>query len=243
MAFQRIYHLPGFDLETLCAGDQNHHSAVIVLHGLSVAKEVQLPELERLRSMGFFALAVDAPHHGSRTTGLLDVFGQLDNYSRHHLLLAIIMQQASEISQLVQQLRAAGKKVCVTGISMGGYVAFALLRMINRPDLIAPFLATPDFRTRELAGQLPLSLAEISGPIDSLQEVFPASLFMVIAGQDSIVNPAATRQFAERLKPLYIDCPEKLEYYEYPMSDHMMRPADWFNAWEKFVERLQREGF
>ncbi len=243
MAFQRTFHLPGFDLETLCAGDQNHHSAIIILHGLSVSKEVQLPELERLRASGFFAIAVDAPHHGSRNTGLLDIFHQLDGHARHHLLLAIVLQQASEISQLVQQLRESGKKVCVSGISMGGHVAFALLRMPDLPDLIAPFLATPDFRTRHPAGQLPPSPAETSGPADFIEQVFPASLFMVNAGIDPIVSPVAARQFAEQLKPLYQGSPEKLEYYEYPMSEHMMRPADWFDAWEKFIERLQREGF
>ncbi|MDD3147297.1 MAG: alpha/beta fold hydrolase [Candidatus Riflebacteria bacterium] len=243
MAFPRIFHLPGFDLETLCAGDQNHHSAVIVLHGLNVSKEVQLPELERLRSAGFFAIAVDAPHHGSRNDGLLELFNQLEGHERHHLLLSIVLQHASEISQLVKQLRESGKKVCVTGISMGGHVAFALSRMADKPDLIAPFLATPDFRTREAAGQLPVSPGESCGPADYLDQVFPASLFMVNAGIDTVVSPVATRQFAESLKPYYASCPEKLEYNEYPMSEHMMRPADWFDAWEKFIARLQREGF
>ncbi len=243
MAFPRVFHLPGLDLETLCAGDPEHHSAVIILHGLGVSKEVQMPELERLRAAGFFAIAVDAPHHGSRNDGFLDISNQMSGHSRHHLFLSTVLQQASEISQLTAQLRDSGKKVCVSGISMGGFVAFATLRVADRPDLIAPFIASPDFRTREPADQLPASPAETSGPADFIEQIYPANLFMVTAGLDTTVSPVHTRLFAEKLKPVYQRCPEKLEYYEYPQSEHMMRPADWFDAWEKFIERLQREGF
>ncbi len=243
VAFTRTFHLPGLDLEALCAGDPNHDSAVIILHGLSVSKEVQLPELERLRAEGFFAIAIDAPHHGSRDDGMLALFKETHGHARHHLLLSFVLQHASEVSQLVQQLRESGKKVAVSGISMGGHVAFALLRMSNRPDFIAPFISTPDFRTREPAGQLPPSPAETCGPADYPEQVFPASLFVITAGNDATVRPAATRQFMKQLKQFYRDCPEKLEYHEFEHSDHMMRPQDWFDAWEKFVERLRREGF
>lgn len=243
MAFPRVFHLPGLDLETLCAGDPDHHSAVIILHGLSVSKEVQMPELERLRAAGFFAIAADAPHHGSRHDGLLDLSNQMNAHSRHHIFLSTVLQHASEISRLVAQLRDSGKKVCVSGISMGGFVAFATLRTENRPDLIAPFIASPDFRSREPADRLPASPAETSGPADFIEQVYPAGLFMVTAGLDTSVSPVHARRFAEKLKPIYQRCPEKLEYYEYPQSEHMMRPADWFDAWEKFIERLQREGF
>ncbi len=244
VTFQRIIHLPGLDLEALCAGNPDHHSVILVLHGLGVSKEVQLPELNRLRAEGFFAVAVDAPHHGSRYDGLIDILEREKGHARHHLLLSIVLQHASEISQLVLQLRQSGKKVCVNGISMGGHVAFALLRTENRPDLIAPFISTPDFRNRETPGLLPASPAETSGPADFPEQVFPASLFMVAAAQDSVVNPSAIRHFAEVLRPYYAETsPEKLEYHEYENSGHMMRPADWFDAWSRFIERLHLEGF
>lgn len=235
--------LPGLELQALCAGDPDHHSAVVILHGLGVSKEVQLPEIERLRGEGLFAIAIDAPHHGSRNDGIIDLFNQLNGSDRHHLLLAIILQQAAEVSALVELLRSEGKKVAVSGISMGGYTVFALLRMKNRPDLLAPFLSTPNFRTRDVEKPLPASLAEASGPADHCDEIFPASLFMITAGKDTVVNPASAREFYQKLKPLYKSCPEKLEYHEFPLSDHMMRPADWFSGWEKFLERLKREGF
>jgi dienelactone hydrolase len=244
MPFQKTFLLPGHDLQALCAGEYESQSAVIVLHGLGVAKEVQIPELERLRHAGYFALALDAPHHGSRADGLLDILNRKTGHERHHLLLATVLQHCSEVADLVRYLKNNGKnKVAVTGISMGAHVAFALLRMKNVPDLLAPFLGTPDFRTREPDCMLPASPAELTGPAQHPEEVFPASLFVVTAGGDSVVNPAPCRKFIEDIGPFYRDCPQKLEYHEYPESDHMMRPSDWFDAWGKFLERLKRDGF
>lgn len=244
MTFQKTFLLPGHEISALCSGDTSSQSAVIVLHGLGVSKEVQIPELERLRHAGFFAIALDAPHHGSRCDGLLDYINSAKGHERYHVLLSSVMQHCSEITCLIEFLRNEGKKkIAVVGISMGAHTAFALLRMSSRPDLIAPFLGTPDFRTRNPQYYLPPSPLELSGPAHHLEEVYPASLFIVTAGSDSVVNPAPAREFAEKLKPYYEKCPEKLTYNEYPDSDHMMRPADWFDAWEKFVQRLRQEGF
>lgn len=245
MPFQKTFLMPDHELSALCAGDTGHHSAVIVLHGLGVSKEIQIPELERLRHAGFFAIALDAPHHGNRSDGILDFINSSSGHERYHILLSSIMQHCSEIAALVDFLRSEGKKkVAVTGISMGGHTAFAMLRMLeSRPDLIAPFLGTPDFRTRNPHYYLPASPLELAGPAHHLEEVYPASLFIVNAGSDSVVSPVPAREFVQQLRPFYKNSPELLEYHEYPESDHMMRPADWFDAWEKFVERLKKEGF
>lgn len=244
MPFQKTFLLPGYNLPALCSGDPENRSVVIVLHGLGVSKEAQIPELDRLRQAGYFAVGLDAPHHGNRDDGMLAMFGRLSGYERHHALMSFVLQQSSEVACLVEYLKHdKQKKVAVTGISMGGHVTFAQLRMKTRPDLLAPFLGTPDFRIRKVEQPLPANPIETAGPADYLGEVFPASLFMVTAGSDSIVDPAPTREFAEKLQPFYKKCPEKLEYHEYPQSDHMMQPRDWFDAWDKFIARLKREGF
>lgn len=243
MTFNHTFNLPGLDLQAICDGNTDHHSAVVVLHGLHCYKEKQQAELERLSTAGFFALAVDAPHHGARSDGAMDIFRNLNGIERYHFMLASVLQHASEVAGLVEELRKKFKKVAVMGISMGGHTVFALLRYANRPDLLAPFLATPDFRTRDLDFRLPLSPLEQIGPADHIDEVFPAPLFMVTAGSDSVVNPAPAREFYERLQPLYQSNPESLEYHEYPESDHLMRPQDWYDGWHHFISRLRRDGF
>lgn len=243
MTFNHTFTLPGIDLQALCAGDPSRHSVVIVLHGLDCCKETQTAELERLGSAGFFALAVNAPHHGVRSDGTMEVFKNLNGFERYHLMLASVLQHASEIAGLVEELRKKYTKVAVMGISMGGYAVFALLRYAHRPDLLAPFLATPDFRTRDNEVRLPLSPLELIGPTDHIADVFPASLFMLTAGRDSVVNPDGARKFYKNLQPLYRNQPELLEYHEYPESDHFMRPQDWYEGWNHFLTRLQRDGF
>ncbi len=243
MTFTHTFALPGINLPALCAGNPDHHSVVVVLHGLGCYKETQEAELERLGAAGFFAVAVDAPHHGVRSDNAMEVFRDSDGFEGHHFMLASVLQHASEIAGLVEELRKKYKKVAVMGISMGGYTAFALLRYANRPDLLAPFLATPDFRARNLKVRLPFSPLELVGPADHSEDVFPASLFMVAAGSDSVVSPVGAREFYKHLQPLYRTQPESLEYHEYPESDHIMQPQDWYAGWNLFLSRLQRDGF
>jgi alpha-beta hydrolase superfamily lysophospholipase len=230
-------------LKALCEGDSAHHSVVVILHGLGCSKEKQTAELERLGAAGFFALALDAPHHGARSDGALEVFKNLSGIERYHFLLASVLQHASEVAGLVEELKKTYQKVAVMGISMGGHTCFALLRYAIRPDLLAPFLATPDFRTRNLTTRLPVSPLEKVGPADHLAEVFPTPLFILTAGSDTVVEPTPAREFHKHLQPLYKSHPELLEYHEYPESDHLMRPQDWYDGWAHFIARLQRDGF
>ena len=231
----------GTKLEAIQAGNRNGKSAVIILHGLECSKETQIPEVTRLNDEGFFALAFDAPHHGARRDGLIELMQSKPRREAFQLMLATIFQEAQEISQIVKLFKNEGKKVCVGGISMGAYATFALMRMKDKPDLFAPLLGNPNFRASKYS-DLP-TLAEMSGPSDYLNNVYPASIFMFNGGSDTVVDPKGAREFYFNLRPLYRDSPEKFEYYEYSESDHMMRPEDWFDGWARFIARLKREGF
>ncbi len=232
----------GIELQALRGGNINSDSVIIVLHGLAVSKEVHATEIQRLNSKGYFAVAFDAPHHGSRYDGWMDVFRRCAKYEQQQMMVANVLQQAQEVSVLVKHFRDQGKKVCVCGISMGGYVTYALLRMKHKPDLFAPLLANPDFRAGKYS-TLPPGLLEQSGPADYIEKVYPASLFMANGAADTVVDVTGARNFYKRLQTHYRHFPEKIEYHEYPESNHLMRPEDWFDAWDKFLARLEREGF
>lgn len=229
-------------LQAVQAGDTRSDSVVIVLHGLAVSKEVHITEITRLNSEGFFSVAFDAPHHGSREDGWLEVLRKLDRREQQQMMLSCVFQQAQEISVIVKHFKDLGKKVCVTGISMGAYTTFALLRAEHKPDLFAPFLGNPDFRAGRYSALSP-NIPEISGPADHLDEVFPASLFIVNATKDHIVSALGARNFYEKLRRIYKTKPNNLEYFEYTNSEHLMLPEDWFDAWDRFINRLKREKF
>ncbi len=219
-------------------------SVVFVLHGLNVCKETQIPDIESLAKNGFHTIAMDAPHHGERKDGFLEYLQDSSPRKKHQLLLLIIQQQVLELDLIVKFYREKlKKKVAVIGISMGGFVAFGTLRNPNKPDFVAPFLASPNWRDPAKKTGDSFSILERSGPIDFQTEVYPTPLLMVNAGLDTTVPAGEAKIFFEKLKPAYESVPDKIEYHEYPESEHMMRPDDWFNAWDIVIDRLRRNGF
>lgn len=233
--------LPEIVLPAIYGGSPSAEVAVIVLHGLGVGKEVQIPELQRLQSAGYYALAVDAPHHGERDDGYLNLMNrQSSDFARHLFMLKIVLQHACEVAALIEFLRAQKKKVAVVGISMGGFVAYALLSGSVQPDLCAPFLASPDFRCPNRPENLPVSLLESCGPTDRPASDFSGHLFMVNAGADEVVSPAAASAFYAMLKKRADFSAEKIKHHTYPDSQHFMKPADWYDAWEKLTQQLSR---
>ena len=220
------------------------NSIVFVLHGLNVCKETQIPDIENLSQRGFTAISIDAPHHGERKDGYLEILNSSSKRKSHQLLLGIIQRQAAELEELIKYYKnVQKKKVAVIGISMGGFTAFASLRQQIKPDLCIPFLASPDWRDPEKLESEARSPLEIAGPADYPEEVYPTPLFIVNAGKDTTVNSKASREFYSDLKNYYKQQPERLKYIEYPDSDHMMRPNDWFDAWDIVVSWLRKFNF
>lgn len=234
------FNLNGVEVPALVTEKEIQKSVIINLHGLDVSKEVNITDMNRLEDAGFWSVTIDAPHHGERNDGYLDIMRKANKREAYLMLLTIIQQEAAEVVDLIRYYKAQGKKVAVSGISMGAYATYALMMINRESDLFVPFMGNPDFRFKD---SNVFSMLELSGPIDSVDKIFPANLFIVNAGSDDVVDPEGARNFYNAIKPYYEKAPEKLEYNEYPESGHLMRPEDWFNAWDKFILRLKRDGF
>lgn len=234
------FNLNGIEVPALVCSKGIEKSVIINLHGLEVSKEVNITDMNRLEEAGFWSVTIDAPHHGERDDGYLDIMRKANKREAYLMLLGIIQQEAAEVADFVNYFKSQGKKVAVSGISMGAYATYALMMINREADLFVPFMGNPDFRFK---GSKVYSTLEKSGPIDNIDKIFPAKLFIVNAGDDDIVDPDGARRFYNAIKPYYEKSPDNLEYLEYPESGHLMRPKDWFNAWDKLIERLKREGF
>ena len=234
------FNLNGVDVPALACSKGIGKSVIINLHGLDVSKEVNITDMNRLEDAGFWSVTIDAPHHGERADGYLEIMRNANRREAYLMLLGIIQQEAAEVADFVNYFKSQNKKVAVSGISMGAYATYALMMINKEADLFVPFMGNPDFR---YIGSKVYSTLELSGPFDNLDKVFPANLLIVNAGSDDIVDPDGARRFYNAVKPYYEKSPEKLQYLEYPKSGHLMRPKDWFNAWDVFIERLNREGF
>lgn len=232
--------LNGVDVPALVSSKEIDKSVIICLHGLDVSKEVNETDMNRLEEAGFWCVSIDAPHHGERKDGYLDIMRTANKREAYSMLMTIIQQEAAEVTDLIRLYKSQGKKVAVYGVSMGAYATYALMMLNREADLFAPFMGNPDFR---FIGSKVFSKLETIGPIDNVDKIFPANLFIINAGSDDVVDPNGARKFYEAIKPYYKTSPEKLEYLEYPESGHLMRPEDWFNAWDAFIARLKREGF
>jgi hypothetical protein len=228
----------------IAAPEKEKNSVVFVLHGLNVCKETQIPDIESLANKGFHTIAIDAPHHGERKDGFLEYMQDSSPRKRHQLLLYLIQQQVLELDAIVKfYQQKLQKKVAVIGISMGGFVAFGCLRNPNKPDFISPFLASPNWRDPQKNNQDSFSILEKSGPADFPDEALPTPLLIVNASLDTTVPAKESQIFYKNLQPTYLKNSNKIEYFEYPESEHMMRPDDWFNAWDKVIGRLEDYGF
>ncbi len=234
------FNLNGVDVPALACSKGIGKSVIINLHGLDVSKEVNITDMNRLEDAGFWSVTIDAPHHGERADGYLEIMRNANRREAYLMLLSIIQQEAAEVADFVNYFKSQNKKVAVSGISMGAYATYALMMINKEADLFVPFMGNPDFR---YIGSKVYSTLELSGPIDNLDKIFPVNLLIVNAGSDDIVDPDGARRFYNAVKPYYEKSPEKLQYLEYPKSGHLMRPKDWFNAWDVFIERLKREGF
>lgn len=207
---------------------------VIVAHGLGVSKEVQCPELERLARAGFIAVSLDAPHHGERRDGQLELLDAATGAEHHERLIAMIAEAAAEIPLLIEYFRCTfAARVAMIGISMGGFTTFASFMHEPRPDVAIPFLGSPDWRAPGHPDDVPPA-----GPVCSPERFFPIPLLAVTAGLDTTVPPAAAVSFLEKLRPLYETKPELLAHIGYPHSEHMMRGDDWDDAWRKAIDFL-----
>ncbi|MEW6708856.1 MAG: alpha/beta fold hydrolase [Candidatus Riflebacteria bacterium] len=233
--------VPGLVLPAISAGSPSSKCVAIVLHGLGVSKEVQIPEIQRLKASGLHAVAIDAPHHGSRDDGYLQLMDRVSSkFEKHMMMLSIVLQQAAEVAALVSFYREQRKKVAVIGISMGGFSTFALLKGKILPDLMAPMLASPDFRCPERIDGMPESAIELCGPLDAAEIESNICLFLVNAGQDAVVSSSGSEKLVARLKAQKNYDPERVQYLNYPESQHFMRPTDWYDAWDKLTEKLSR---
>ena len=212
---------------------------VLVYHGLTACKETQEKELAGLARRGFLAVGVDAVGHGERRYP--DLEQRMSDENSHVHFLEMVRASVVEIPGLVcgiKKLFPNHGSFGLTGISMGGYIAFAAGAVCDDIRAIAPILGSPDWSARS-----PRPLPEPwynASPHHHPERIYPKALLAQNAGKDEHVNPLPTRDFMERAKESYRDCPERLQHYEYPDSGHFMREADWNQLWERTVQWFEK---
>jgi hypothetical protein len=215
--------------------------AVILLHGLGANADVQRWELEALAKWGLSAVGVDAPHHGARRDGWLDELSWLGPTDYHTRLLHGIRESAYDVSRVIDHMVREGHgPIGLAGISFGAYTALLVAAQDSRVQATVSILGSPDWTPRE--GPLTDELRELMrhAPIHRPWDCARHPLLLINAGRDGIVPPHGARDFAHTLWHHHPGLGAHVEHYEYPESDHMMRPQDWDDLWVRALGFLRR---
>ncbi|MBI5542484.1 MAG: alpha/beta fold hydrolase [Deltaproteobacteria bacterium] len=213
---------------------------VLVYPGMGAAKEVQVKECRALAEAGLLAVAVDAVGHGGRRWR--DFEARMSSPQAHAHFLEMIDRSAREVPAILDGLKAllgdATGRFGITGISMGGFIAFAAAAHEPRLEVIVPVLGSPDWSVCARGDEALLA----HSPHRSPGAFAPRPLLALNAGRDRNVPPEPTREFVEELlRPLYSgELGSRLEYHEYPESEHQMRPEDWEDLWGRVVSWMGR---
>ena len=195
---------------------------VIVLHPLGSRKEKMLPGLLAFARAGFRAVALDAEWHGERPgTSDRDSRLQSDFFGAS---ATMIEGTARDVSRVLDALGA--ERAAIHGISLGGYTVFTAL--LTEPRLFAASVAigSPDWagplKAYGLTPGNPLyDRAAATSPLNLLPLTLPPRPLLMQHGTlDETVPVDGVITLEARLRPLYIQVPERLHLELYPGLGH-----------------------
>jgi uncharacterized protein len=153
--------MAGVPVLTICPEGGRRCPLVVFAHGMTGRKEDGIPLGYRLATAGCFCVAPDAPLHGERLDDRIRYLGRprpgqtcppetgLDDW---YLMLELVVQAARETGALAEHLagdpRVDAARLGVTGVSMGGYLAFYMAAHDPRVRAAAPVVGMPAWQQR-----------------------------------------------------------------------------------------------
>jgi len=221
--------------------EPDHSSGtVLVYHGLTANKEVQRKEMVWMANAGFTAVCVDAPHHGERTDGYLETLSSAGP-DQHFLVIKLVLEAIHEIPTIVDYcIQHFPGNTGITGISLGGLIAYAAPVIEPRLKAAVPILGSPDWSPKGGHASTEMHFLMQQAPVRFPEKFPPCAVFAANAGKDIFVPSQASREFFSVLQNHYRAYPERLNFKEYPESEHMMREEDWNDLWKKVIQWFHR---
>jgi len=205
---------------------------ILLYHGFTACKESGTKEFQSLAARGFLVVGPDNVGHGERRYPDFDRrFGAAEAARWEERFLEAVRATADEVPQLLDQLEQRGlahpDRVGISGISMGGYIAYGAMLRDRRLRVAAPILGSPLWNAPD-------------SPHLTLDRFFPAAILSQNAGQDQSVPPQYARDFHWHLRQHYGADPERQRYVEFPDSGHFMGEEDWTLLWANVVGWFDR---
>jgi dienelactone hydrolase len=213
-----------------------YRGTVLHFHGLHEAKERYQDALHAMAKRGYLAIGVDSIAHGERRAW--DFEEQVQK--GYPTILRWAEETAREIPSILDAITAlvgperAGR-VAVSGVSMGGYVAYAAGAREPRVSTVVSILGCPDWSH---GGKYPDAERLGASPHRAAEKLAPRPLLAINCELDESVPPVFARRFVEALRPHYAAAPDSLAYVEYPRWGHLLSPDHWKDVWKRTLDWL-----
>lgn len=244
----RIGEIPALVLHNNTFEKAAANGTIIFYHGFASTKEAGNKELESLMNEGYLVVAVDNVGHGERRLPHFDDhFSDCDG-NFNNTFTEAVSNTAREVSRVIDYvvLRLAPKaeKFAVSGISMGGYIAFRAVLCDRRISVAVPILGSPKWKVG------PDSPLNIFSPHKFPKMFYPCKILSLNGGADKSVPPEDTRELHKILEEIYRsklvegkENTEKLgqliQYVEIENAPHFMSEEDWALLWGKVLNWLK----
>ncbi|MGE5560980.1 MAG: alpha/beta fold hydrolase [Chloroflexota bacterium] len=211
------------------AGGAAQAPTVLLYHGWHSRKEDHRFLASLLAQRGYRVVMPDLAGHGERGPLEYDAPGVLQAH-----FWPIVIRSADEAGELLTDLQRdvgiAPQRTAVAGISMGGFIASAVLAehpalagLININGALAWAYAEQVFRGEDGAGLATDAMLQVLAERDPLRRsaaFFPRPVLMLHGTADRTIDVAIERYARDRLAPVYAAEPDRLELFEDPRSDH-----------------------
>ncbi len=233
----------GIPILTLAHEGLERAPAIFLIHGFTSTRTDQVELGYLLARAGCFYVSLDAYQHGERIAspppwekhpGVIYPWESgLDRWLR--MITEIVPQTARDVSTLIDHFaedrRADIERVGVTGLSMGGMIAFYLAANEPRIQAAAPIISYPgltamweQFATEAasyprwkdaMAGVQPeierdTARVKAVDPFERLASFAPKPLLIVQGDVDTDAPKHTSVALMQKLRPLYAEHPERL---------------------------------
>lgn len=204
----------------LVASAEKPRGTVLLLHGLGADALANGKELELLRRSGFTAVGIDGPCHGRRADPERDHRWATD---RDGELCRLVLGGGAELPEIVDGALLAGlpDPFAVVGISLGAYTAWVGLMHEPRLRAAVLLLGSPE-------------LPHLDSPHLRPHLFRDRAILAIQAEHDEFVPLAPTRALIDSLDPT------EAALRLVPGSPHAVPEADWWVAWGRALEWLDR---
>jgi len=196
---------------------------VFIVHGHTGQKE--LGNLEKypieLMRRGYRVLVIDAYKHGER---IEEPYLSQQAIDKTLAMPEVVFHTTMDIIHLYEKYyRQISDNLIVSGISMGGHVAFQIPKYYPFVKTILPFIGSPNipshyYQTKKkfLGEAIELCRKEVDAlRIDDISPYLTCNIAMVNGTFDDVVEARFAKAFYDLLKPNHL---ASLSYKEYPCA-------------------------